>query len=495
MLSFLGPALIIPLGEPLMNVVDTVCLGQWAGTAELAAMGPATILFAFAQYVFQALQISTVTLISEDLRLGQRLDAQRTLACALTLAVAAGTVVALLLELFAEPIIAATGANPALSAAACAYIRVRAVAQPAVLATMVLQAALLAQQDSATPAVATALAVTVSLIGNIVAVGVLGMGIIGAAATTVATQLVAAGALAWLAATREGRLRPALTVPLRADLLSFARTMGPLAITYICKNTCYLVLQTAAAGLDTLRLAAHQAVFSYWNLLAFTTAPLEQISLAFIPAAAPGWRRRETITFILRLGALVGVTAGLLAAALPLGAPQLLTRDAAVWPHMAAVAPLALGAMLLTAADVASTGALLAVRDLRYVAQAFVVTLCGLAAFMGSQPSPRTLENIWHGCIFFFGARLVQSGSRLAWLWRQGRLDAAAPGEDSGGEGGEGGEEGEEGEGKGGDAAAAAAEGDGVPPAGDGDGRARRRRGGAAAGSPDPSGGQLELSP
>jgi peptidoglycan/LPS O-acetylase OafA/YrhL len=105
-----------------------------------------------------------------------------------------------------------------------------------------------------------------------------------------------------------------------------------------------------------------QAVFSYWNLLAFTTAPLEQISLAFIPAAAPGWRRRETVAFVLRLGALVGVAAGLLSAVLPLAAPQLLTRDAAVWPHMAAVAPLALGAMLLTAADVASTGALLAVR-------------------------------------------------------------------------------------------------------------------------------------
>jgi hypothetical protein len=43
------------------NVVDTVCLGQWAGTAELAAMGPACIIFAFAQYIFQALQISTVT--------------------------------------------------------------------------------------------------------------------------------------------------------------------------------------------------------------------------------------------------------------------------------------------------------------------------------------------------------------------------------------------------------------------------------------------------
>lgn len=61
MASFVGPALVVPMGEPLMNVCDSICLGQFAGTAELASMGPALIVFAFAQYVFQALQISTVT--------------------------------------------------------------------------------------------------------------------------------------------------------------------------------------------------------------------------------------------------------------------------------------------------------------------------------------------------------------------------------------------------------------------------------------------------
>lgn len=47
----------------------------------------------------------------------------------------------------------------------------------------------MAQQDSVTPAVTTTVAVTVSLLGNLVAVGVMKLGIIGAAATTVATQV------------------------------------------------------------------------------------------------------------------------------------------------------------------------------------------------------------------------------------------------------------------------------------------------------------------
>jgi hypothetical protein len=232
-------------------------------------------------------------------------------------------------QLFAEGLIAATGANPALAGPACDYIRVRAVAQPAVLATMVLQvrlgwgsrsaarerggapaagavapvrwhsrshgrrcwgrcfcgwprrkksaaadadgwaarraqatasgsrqsaavhghgsccpdqqsrlrgrarpldtpppppqAALLAQQDSLTPAVTTAVAVTVSLLGNLLAVGLLGMGIIGAAGSTVATQLVGVVVLAWFSATKPGRLRPSLIVPKWGEWGAMAR--------------------------------------------------------------------------------------------------------------------------------------------------------------------------------------------------------------------------------------------------------------------------------
>lgn len=58
--TFIGPAFVIPLGDPLMSVVDTICIGQFAGTGELAAMAPALIIFAFAQYIFQALQIATI---------------------------------------------------------------------------------------------------------------------------------------------------------------------------------------------------------------------------------------------------------------------------------------------------------------------------------------------------------------------------------------------------------------------------------------------------
>ena len=39
MLAFIGPAMFIPLADPLMSVVDTVTVGQFASTTELAGDG------------------------------------------------------------------------------------------------------------------------------------------------------------------------------------------------------------------------------------------------------------------------------------------------------------------------------------------------------------------------------------------------------------------------------------------------------------------------
>jgi len=38
------PALMVPLADPLMSLVDTVALGQWAGSLQLAALGPCSLV-------------------------------------------------------------------------------------------------------------------------------------------------------------------------------------------------------------------------------------------------------------------------------------------------------------------------------------------------------------------------------------------------------------------------------------------------------------------
>eukprot|EP00879_Flechtneria_rotunda_P031708 GHRR01034662.1.p1 GENE.GHRR01034662.1~~GHRR01034662.1.p1 ORF type:complete len:291 (+),score=73.47 GHRR01034662.1:577-1449(+) len=236
---------------------------QCAGTQELAALGPANIIFGFAQYIFLALQLATISLIGDDLRKGFRAGAEHTLQVALSLALVSGLAAAGIMELAADQLIAATGADPALVALGSAYMRIRAFAQPAVLTTMVCQAGLLAQQDSNTPALTVLLSVSVNILCNLVAVAWLQLGLQGAAATTVATQVVGACALLLIARQRSGLKYGITTNISMKDMKAFGRTVAPLSVTYICKNVCYVLLQAAAASLSFVQLAAHQV--SQWQ--------------------------------------------------------------------------------------------------------------------------------------------------------------------------------------------------------------------------------------
>ncbi len=46
-----------------------------------------------------------------------------------------------------------------------------------------------------------------------------------------------------------------------------------------------MTLSYVASSLAPLELAAHQLVYSLWSLCSYATVPLEQVALAFVPAA------------------------------------------------------------------------------------------------------------------------------------------------------------------------------------------------------------------
>lgn len=70
------------------------------------------------------------------------------------------------------------------------YTTIRALGAPAVIVSMVAQAALLGAKDSVTPLVVTLLAGLVNFVGDIGLVSLGGLGIRGAAAATVAAEIV-----------------------------------------------------------------------------------------------------------------------------------------------------------------------------------------------------------------------------------------------------------------------------------------------------------------
>ena len=77
-----------------------------------------------------------------------------------------------------------TGCVPELVPRSTAYLRVRAVGSPVVLASMVAQAGLLAQRDSATPLRAVSMACVLNIVGDLLLVPK--MGAVGATRSSVA---------------------------------------------------------------------------------------------------------------------------------------------------------------------------------------------------------------------------------------------------------------------------------------------------------------------
>eukprot|EP00951_Prasinocladus_malaysianus_P030837 scaffold292729_cov47-Prasinocladus_malaysianus.AAC.1 len=137
--AFLVPALAIPLSDPLMSVLDTVCVGRFGSTVQLAALGPAALVFYFVTNIFLCQGMAVTALVSRSLEARDTAKAQRALTAGLGLAIAAGLTVTgaltrpqlevvnpLGLQLFGAQVLAATGAAPDLIAPGMEYLKVNA---------------------------------------------------------------------------------------------------------------------------------------------------------------------------------------------------------------------------------------------------------------------------------------------------------------------------------------------------------------------------------
>ena len=170
------------------------------------------------------------------------------------------------------------------------------------------QAGLLAQRDSLSPFRVVLATSAVSLAGDLLFIGRLGWGVAGAAWTTLLAQYLGAALL--LGALARSAVRPRLRVPSGAELRALLDTFGILTVFYAAKNFSYLCLQaralcaggwglqgaslpstrtharlhapsmqpqhprccraavqSTAAQLSALVLAAHQPVWSLWCLV------------------------------------------------------------------------------------------------------------------------------------------------------------------------------------------------------------------------------------
>lgn len=291
-------------------------------------------------------------------------------------------------------------ASPGLLDAAHEYVQIRALSMPTSLIGGVLQAALLGAKDSVTPMVSILYSTIVNVIGDYLLVTRYHMGLKGAAIATLVAQW--AGTVAMIGPSRRkllskgsslGLLPRWITKNSRDEINSrvFLKFAAPVLTLILGKIACFAFMTNSAAGLPNqpVTLAAHQIALSLFFFASPFMEVISQTAQTYLPQylVLPDLMKGKTVNaqewkdasnrLILRLekvGLLAGVAVASVVASIVAFYPGIVTKDLAV---QAAAKPLALtlaAGAFLTAPVAVSEGALIARKELSYLAGVYFIS-------------------------------------------------------------------------------------------------------------------------
>lgn len=253
------PALGALAIDPLLTLTDTAFVAR-LGTVELAALGVDTAIFGFAFFAFNFLAYVLTPVVARALGRGAVAEAQRWVGDALLLAVGLGALVTVVLELGAPFFVDLMGAGEDITGPAVSYLRIRALAAPAVLVVTAGHGAFRGHKDTRTP-LKVALGVNlINVVLDPLLIFVAGWGLEGAAWATAVAQYAGAVWFLRLLVTRDMAARPRALRESLPSLLDLGRNGVLLTI----RTGFLLIALTIAAAVATRlgpeQIAAHQLV-------------------------------------------------------------------------------------------------------------------------------------------------------------------------------------------------------------------------------------------
>lgn len=411
-LALAVPALGTLAADPLVSLVDTAFVGR-LGVVPLAALGVNASIFSLAFLVFNFLAYGTTPMVARAVGAGDRDRAGRLAVEALTLAVVAGFVAVAVLQLLAVPIVHAMGATGELVAPAVEYLRIRALAGPAVLVITASNGIFRGWQDTRTPFVVALVLNAVNLVLDPVLIFGLGWGLAGAATATAVAQWTGAVAFLWLilGARREAfGVRPLLPRP--RDLLPFLSVGGALIVrTFSLVGT--MTLATAVATrVGTVAVAAHLVASQLWLMLALLVDALAVAGQAIVGRLRGAGQAGDVAHAADRLvawGLGVGIVLALGFLALEPWLPRLFTEDAVAIDATRTVLPFVIAMQPLNALVFVWDGLYIGAEEFRFLAAQMVASaVAACAVLLLVVPMGWGLQGVWWGIVALM---LVRAGT------------------------------------------------------------------------------------
>ena len=301
------PAVGALAADPLLSLVDTAFVAG-LGPSALATLGVTSAIFGFVFVLFNFLAYATTPLVARAVGEGRTEEIGLVVGRAMLLALTLGVGSAVLLVLFAEPLVRVMQAGPDVVDPAVTYVRIRALAAPAVLIVTAGHGAFRGLQNTRIPLLAALLANLIHLVLDPILIYTLGFGVAGAAAASALAQYAAA---AWLWRRLRDAVGPIHLGRGPSPHLASLLTAGGILTTRTLLLVLTLTLGSAtAASLGTAAIAAHQVVRETWFLTAMVTDGLAIAAQALV-AEQVGRRDEAAIGAINRRllwwGLLVGV--------------------------------------------------------------------------------------------------------------------------------------------------------------------------------------------
>ena len=406
------PALGSLVADPLLSLVDTAFVGR-ISTDALAGLGVATALFGVAFFVFNFLEYGTTTQVGLAVGADEPAAAARATGAALRMAVVAGIVSLGIVELAADPLLRLLGASEGARAEALTYVRIRALAAPAVLTVRAAHGAFRGYQDTRTPFVVTAVINGINLVLDPILIFAAGWGIAGAATATVAAQWAGA---AWLVVLLRRLARPAGSPkPERGDLTSLLRIGRDLIIRTSSLLAAFTVGTAVAARISDEAVAAHQVVSQLFLFLALALDALAVAAQAMVSMRigrrdlAGGTEAADRLAVI---GVAVGVMVGGALAALSGVLPGVFTDEPAVVDAMRPAYWIMAATQPLVAVVFVWDGVFFGVGDFGYLAGAMAMSaVLAIGVTLLVLPLGWGLAGVWWGLVLLMAARFVT----LAW--------------------------------------------------------------------------------
>ena len=419
------PALGTLVAEPLYVLADTAIVGH-LGTSELAGLALATTVLLTMHGLLIFLAYGTTATVSRLIGAGDTSTAARMSIQAIWLAAALGVIVALLISVFATPLLRLLGGDGAALAAGHTYLTISALGVPFLLMTLAGAGTFHGRQDTRTPLVIALVSAGSNLVIEMVLIFGLGFGVGASALSTVLAQ---AGAAA-LYVTRTLGWARSLGVPL-APVASTLRQLlvagQPLVLRNLALRGAFTLATAVAARIGEVELAAHQVGLQVWSTLALA---LDAVAIAgqaltgrWLGAGAAD-QARAAARRMVELDVGVGVVAAAFIIALRWPIAGVFSADPEVVATVAFVLVFVALSEPVNGFVFALDGILIGAGDLRYLGRAmaavsavFIVFAAGLLSRPDLLVGRTGLAWLWILLAGFMALR----GLAVWWRWRSDR--------------------------------------------------------------------------